>query len=76
MAVLVTLMLLNTLPRYGEGRDYHEDYNDAFVAWELVFNIIFLVEFIVRVAVGEHVHVGEGVEGDGRAGERARCRCR
>ena len=51
----VTLMLLNTLPRYGEGRDYHEDYNDAFVAWELVFNIIFLVEFIVRVAVGENL---------------------
>ena len=49
----VTLMLLNTLPRYDKGTDYYDEHNSAFMAWELVFNIVFLVEFIVRVAVGE-----------------------
>ena len=49
----VTLMLLNTLPRYDNGNDYYDEHNSAFMAWELVFNIVFLVEFIVRVAVGE-----------------------
>ena len=49
----VTLMVLGSLPRYKEGRDYHTQYDEPFKAAELMFNIVFFIEFIVRCAVGE-----------------------
>ena len=45
----VTLMVLGSLPRYKEGRDYHTQYDEPFKAAELMFNIVFFSTWLIAI---------------------------